>query len=176
MCAYIPEQLQNTGLYVQTTQVWELAQIANSKDISPDLKELLVRLYQQINNIALALNQKDSALYLNQEFVNSQNYFNLVSTNPLDLRPVFRIVINIGALAAGVTNTAHGLTITNTWKFTRIYGAASNTATSNYYPLPFAGAAGNNIELRVNAANVVINNNSGVVFTDCYVVLEYLKN
>lgn len=175
--AYIPEQLQNTGLYVQTTQVWELAQIADSKDMSPDLKELLVRLYQQINNIALSLNQKDSALYLNQEFVNGQNYFNLVSTNPLDLRPVFRSVFNIGLLGPGLTNPLHGLPITNTWKFTRIYGVASDTVGFNYYPLPWASAAGaTNIELRVNATNIIITNNSGVAFTDCYVVLEYVKN
>lgn len=174
--AYTTDQRARTGSFVPTTNVWDIGRLFEVDVNSDEFKELLVRLYQNVNNISLVLNTKDTAYYLTKEFNSSMVLFNPLSTNPLDLRTGYRVVINIGALAAGVTNTNHNLAITNTWKFVKINGAASNTATLQYYPLPFAGAAGNNIEVTVNATQVVINNASGVVFTDAYVVLEYVKS
>lgn len=173
--AFIPDQQINTGLYVATTDVWEVSRIMDVDVNSEEFRLLLVRLYQNINNIAIALNLKDSALYVKEEFIDGQQFFS-ITTNPNDLRMNFRKVIDMGALAAGVKTIAHGLTITTPWQFTRIYGAATNTTTGNYYPLPFAGAAGNNIELRLDNTNVIIDNASGVTFEKCYVIVEYLKN
>lgn len=171
------EETKNAGLYVQSTAVWDVARLQEVDVQSPEFKELLVRLYQNVNSIVIALNLKDSAYYVNQEFVTGQLFFNSVDQTQLGLRAVFRKVINIGALGAGVTTIAHGLAITNTWKFTRIYGVASDTVGFNYYPLPWASAAGaTNIELKVNLNNVVITNNSGINFTDCYTVLEFVKS
>lgn len=172
---YILDQQANTGSFIGTTSVFDVSRLYEVDVKSPEFKELLVRLYQNVNNIALALNTKDSAYYLLEEFNSGQLFFNPLSFNQLDLRPGFRIVINIGPLGPGITNTNHNLAVTNTWKWTFINGAATNTATLVGYPLPFAGAAGNNIEVRVNATQVVINNASGVVFTDAYIILEYLK-
>jgi hypothetical protein len=174
--AYIPNQQINTGSFVPTTNVWDVAAISDIDVNSSEFKELLVRLYQNVNNIALVLNTKDSAFYLTQEFSTSQLYFNPISFSQLDLRPGFRILVNTGALAAGAKTVAHGLSPDVNWTFTFINGAASNTGTLIYYPLPFAGAAGNNIEISVNDTNVLINNASGVTFTDSYVILEYLKS
>lgn len=174
--AYLPQQPINVGFFIPTTSIFEIQNIASVDIFSPDFKDLIVQLYQNINNIANAVNAKDTGLYNLQEFVTGSTYFNPNSPNPLDARSVFRSTYNIGALNAGVTNAPHGLTIGTTWQFVRIYGCASNTATNNYYPLPFASAGGaNNIELRANATNIVITNNSGVVFTSATVVLEYLK-
>ena len=170
--AYITNQT-NTGSFVPTTNIWDVGTLFDVDVNSPDFKELLVRLYQNVNNIALVLNSKESAFYLTQEFLTSQVYF---TPNSSDLRPGFRELVNIGPLGAGVTTTAHNLVPTSTWTFTKIYGAASNTGTLVYYPLPFAGAAGNNIEVTVNATNVVIDNASGVTFTNAYVIVEYIKN
>lgn len=176
MAPYIADQQKNTGSFIATTAVWDVTQLYQTDVTSPEFKELLVRLYQQVNNIAIALNTKDSAYYLTEEFVNSQLFTDPTNLNQLNLRPVFRKFINIGPLGPGVTTIAHGLAITNMWKFTRIYGVASDTVGFNYYPLPWASAAGaTNIELKVNLNNVVITNNSGIVFTDCYVILEFLK-
>jgi hypothetical protein len=141
---------------------------------SPQFKELIVRLYQNIGNIATVLNTKESALYTTNQFVTGQLWFNPNSSNLGDRRGGFREVVNIGALGIGGTY-AHNLPVTNQWKFTYIGGAASNTATLVYYPLPFVGVAGF-IEVRVDATNVIINNTTGVAFTDAYVVLEYLKS
>lgn len=174
--AYIPDQQINTGNFVTTTQVWDVSRLYEVDIQSPEFKELLVRLYQQINNIALSLNLKDTGYYLLEEFVTSGQLFNATSNDPLQNRPIFRRTVNMGALPAGVTTVAHGLTITAAWRFIKILGAASDTVGFNYYPLPFASAGGaTNIEVRVTATNVVVTNNSGIAFTNAIVILEYVK-
>lgn len=174
---FIPDVKTNTGAFIPTTYNWDVSYINEIEVNSAEFKELFVRLYQNVNNIALVTNLKDTAYYLNEEFNTGQLFFNPASTNPLDLRPAFRKVINIGALGPGLTTIPHGLPITDTWKFTKIQGAASNAVAGalRYYPLPFAGAAGNNIEVRLDGTNVIINNASGVTFTDAYIIVEYLK-
>jgi hypothetical protein len=174
--SFIPNMQQNWGLYVPTTDVWDQAQIQEVDVNSQEFKLLLVRLYQNINNIAIALNYKDSAIYDTQEFVNGQVFF---SNNPMNntmLRNDFRLVMDVGPLTAGSHSFAHNLTVTSTWTWTRIYATATDSIGLQGFPIPWAGAAGAFISIIVNATNVVINNNSGVNFTSCIVVLEYLKN
>ena len=175
---YITNQLSRTGFYLPTTEQVDVSQIFHTDVTSPEFKELLVRLYQAFNTMAQQINLKDTGYYVEEEFLNSQLYFNSIGVNNSDrLRNVFRLVVNVGALGAGVTTIAHGLTPTTAWKFTRIYGCASKTTVAQaYYPLPYASSGGAaNISLDVNATNVNITNNSGVAFTNCYVVLEYVK-
>jgi len=173
--AYIPDQTINTGMFVPTTNVWDISQVQEIDVNSAEFKELMVRLYQNISNIATALNKKVTGYHINQEFVNGKLYFNPNSANPQDYRPGFIITINTGALGAGATAINHNLAVTNTWQWMAIYGAATNTGTLIGYPLPFAGAAGNNIEVSVTSTQILINNNSGITFTDSAVTLEYVK-
>ena len=174
--AYPPNQVANTGSFVATTNVWDVSRVYEVEVNSPEFKELLVRLYQNVNNIALVLNLKDTSYYLNQEFGNSQQYYNLAKPDQLDLRPGFRLAVDMGALGAGVKSVNHGLSVTNTWKWMKIYGAATDSGTLVGYPIPFAGATGNNIEVTVTATQVVVNNQSGVTFTNATVILEYVKS
>jgi len=171
------------GSFIQTTQVWDVAQLQDVDVTSPEFKELMVRLYQQINNIAVVLNTKDTGQYQLSEFVNGQLYFSDPALNsstalsPQD-RQVLRKVINFGALPnAGTTAVAHGITCTVKTTFTRIYGAASDTAGKNYIPLPYASPiAADNIELKVDATNVtIITGSNRTNFTITYIVLEYLQ-
>ena len=173
--AYIPAQQQNTGSYVPTTNVWEVARLYEVDVNSPDFKELLVRLYQNVNNIAISLNTKATGYYINEEFVSGKLFYNPASNDPLELRPGYLMAVNTGALGAGVTSIDHNIAVTNTFHWMFIYGAATNTGALVGYPLPFAGATGNNIEVSVTATQVVINNSSGVTFTDSQVTLEYCK-
>jgi hypothetical protein len=168
------DQSTNSGSFVPTSYNWDVTQLMSTDVTSPEFKELIVRLYQYLTNIAIVLNSKESATYSLNQFQTSQLWFNPNSSNLADRRGAFREVINIGALGIGGTY-AHNLPVTDQWKFTYIGGAASNTATLNYYPLPFVGVAGF-IEVRVDATDVIINNTTGVVFTDAYVVLEFLKS
>ena len=173
--AYIPEQRENTGSFLPTTSIFDVGLIQDINVNAPEFKELLIRLYQNVNNIVLTLNSKETAFYLNEEFATGGILTNPSSSNPEDGIPIFREVVTCGALGAGVTSTNHNLTVTSTWKWLAIYGAATNSTTPVGYPLPFSSAAGNNIEVTVTATQVVINNTSGVTFTDSKVILMYSK-
>lgn len=174
------------GAFLPTTNVWDVSEIYSTDVNSDEFKELLVRLYQNMNNVALAVNAKDTGAYENEnEFVTGQNFFSnptltsTSSTTPTK-RPVFRKVINFGVLpnAAATGSVAHGLTITDQYTFTRIYGAASDITGGSYVPLPYASAtAADVIELDVDATNVNITvGKDQSAYATAYIVLEYIKN
>lgn len=169
------------GIFVPTTNVWDVGSIYEMDVKTPEFKELLVRLYQNINNIANVLNVKTSGYYINVETNSSNQYYNLANpTDPLNQRPGFICTVDIGALGAGITSVNHGINaptgITSSYKWMKIYGAATKSSSIIGCPLPFAGATGNNIEVTVTATQVVINNQSGNTFTDATVILEYVKS
>lgn len=182
MAGSIADQ-SNFGAFVSTTQVWDVARLQEVDVKSPEFKELLVRLYQNINNIATVLNLKDTGYYALTEFINGQLYFNdpsipLTSVSNPAFRQVFRKVIDFGALPNTATKSvAHGLTITSGFRFTRIYATASDPIGMNYIPIPYASPTdANNIELNVDATNVnIITGSNRTAFTTTYVVLEYVK-
>lgn len=171
------------GLYVPTTNIWDVGQIQDMDVNSSDFKELLVRLYQNLNNIATVVNIKDSAYYDTNEFVNGQQFFpdpslNSGTTTTATFRPGFRLVVNFGSLPnTGTTNVPHGLTMTSGVTLTRMYGAASDTSGKNYIPIPYASPVlANNIELLADSTDVtIITGSNRSAFTQCYVILEYLK-
>lgn len=183
MASSYPSQL-NPGMMLPTTNVWDVDRLYQIDVNSDEFKELLVRLYQNINNIALAVNLKDTGYYTLQEFLNSQAFFpnpalsSTTSQNPV-FRQAFRKVINAGSLPnAGTSSIAHGIDITAGYSFTRIYGCASDQIGMNYIPLPYASPTdANNIELNVDATNVnIITGSNRTAFTVTYIILEYIKS
>ncbi len=175
--------VSNIGSFVPTTNIWDVSRLYEVDVTSNEFKELLVRLYQNINLIALNLNMKDTGYYVLQEFVNGQLYFpnpSLDSTTPQSptYRQVFRTVINFGALPNDTTKSvAHGLSITSTYSFTRIYGASTKSDQTSFIPLPYSSTTLNqNILLSVTATDVVVT--TGIdysSYTTTYIVLEYIK-
>jgi hypothetical protein len=173
----------NPGSFIPTTNIWDVSALYSTEVTSPEFKELLVRLYQNINLVALSMNTRDAGYYVMTEFVNGQIFFpnpslTSVTTQAPTFRPVFRKVINFGALPnTGTKSVAHGITITSTFSFTRIYATASDQSGMNYIPIPYASPVlVNNIELNVDATNVNITTGSNRSnFTICYVILEYIK-
>ncbi len=173
------------GAFTPTSNVWDLEQLL-SLDVDPKLKELLIRLYQNLNLMALVINIKDSGYYIPQEFVNGQMLFPdpnkpAGSTSTPPYRQVYRIVIQFGALPNGTMtptkSVPHNLTINSSWVFTRIYGVANDPVAFSYLPLPYASATGANIELFVDATNVTIVTTAVdySAYTNTLVVLEYCK-
>ncbi len=175
------QEQTNPGLFVPTTSVWEINQLHETDVKSEAFKELLVRLYQNINNIVLSLNKKDSAYYFEEEFINGQVFPSPVTASASqEGLQVFRKVIKFGALPSSTTKVMpHGLTITTNFNFTRIYGCATdpNPAGQTYIPLPYASpVAANNIELKVDNTNVSVTAGSNrSAFTTTWIVIEYLK-
>lgn len=185
----IPAGLE-VGAFVPTSTLYDVNQIQQTNINSPEFKQLIIKLRESINQIALVLNIKDTGYYVLQEFVNGQAWFpdpaldSTTSQTPV-LRQDFRLVINFGALPNAATKAvAHGLTPQAIWSATRIYAVATDPAlpaepAPYWIPIPYfdvIGAGANNIELSVGITNVSITTASNMTrFTTCYVVLEYLK-
>ena len=169
---------------VPTTNIWDIGQIQEVDVNSDEFKELLVRLYQNVNNIALAVNAKDTGFYDVNEYLNSQVYFPNPATNSgtnsaSDWRSVSRKVINFGALPnAAVKTVAHGITFTTACSATRIYGAATDPVNRLYIPLPYSsGTLNKNIELSLDATNVIITTSIDYsAYTLTYIVIEFLQS
>lgn len=186
-----PQQNQ-VGAFVATSYIWDVARLHEIEVNSPEFKELLVRLYQNLANIANVLNIKDSGYYNTLEFVNGQLFFpnpnfDSQTSQTAIYRQVLRKVINFGALPnAGTKSVPHGITciafsvgppIVPGTTFTRIYATATDNTGLTYIPIPYASPTlANNIELNVDNTNVNITtaiNYSNYTIT--LVVLEYLQ-
>lgn len=172
-----------SGSFVPTSYIWDVARLYEVDVNSDEFKELLVRLYQNLNLMAIVLNGKDTGIYNTFELVNGQTFFPnpaLNSSTPVTptFRQVYRTVVNFGALPnAGTKSVPHGITITPVTTFTRIYATASDPTGNFYIPIPYASAtAADNVEIYVDATNVnIITAIDKTNFTTCYVILEYLQ-
>lgn len=98
----------------------------------------------------------------------------------VDGRRIYRKVINVGTLPNNTSkSTAHGLTVSSTFRFIKMYGWASNGSTAtSWKPLPYVDQNNGStyqISIDVDNTNVVIYTHyNATALTDCYVVLEYV--
>lgn len=183
----VSQETINTGLFIPTTNVWDVQELYDIEVTSPEFKELLVRLYQNINNISMATNLKESAYYELQEFVNGQLYFpdpalSSVTANSQEpeYRQVYRTTINFGALPnTGTKSVAHNIDVPAAMSVTHLYAAATDPTggSQSFIPIPFASPVlADNISLEADDTNVTITTGSNRSnYTICYVVIEYLK-
>lgn len=183
MSGSIPNQL-NFGSFVPTTNVWEIQQIQSS-NIDSNLKEILVRLYQNINNISNVLNSKDSGFYSTEEFLTGKLFFPLTgqtetnSSTPL-YRPVFRKVINFGPLPNATTiNIPHNISINSGFTLTGLQGFSTTANSDSMIPIPFTTPSALNeaISIEIDPINIVIT--TGIdysAYTTTYIICEYIKS
>lgn len=171
--------INDFGLFIPTTTIFDVGRIEEIEVGSDEFKELLVRLYQTVNNIALATNVKTTGYYLNQEFVTGELYFS--ADNDFNkLRPVYGMTVDFGALpAAGTKSVAHGISVTNTYSWVQIYATATNSGTLVGLPIPYvsASAIANNLEINADGTNVNITTGGTNYssYTKTLVVLKYIK-
>lgn len=166
--------IQNAGIFVETTQMWDVGSIYSLDVNSDEFKELLVRMHQAIGNIAQALNKKTSGYYVNRQFLTSDLYTNDNLSNLEQIRAGYRSFYFTGALGAGVTNIPHNLPVTAQWQWTFIGGSATRSGTPDGYPIPYVAGGGAYISVNVTATNIVINNQSGLVFDSSNITLKYI--
>jgi hypothetical protein len=173
--------ISSNGMFVPLINIWDVQQIQSSNINSQEFKELLVRLYQNINQMAIALNLKDTGYYPQSEFVTSKLLFPNVTSDNQNYRSVFRTTINFGSLPNTSTKSvAHHIpistTIPTTIEFLNIYGSASNPDQTSFLPIPFASPTLNeNIKLSVTNTNIVITTAIDYSAYNGIVVLEYIK-
>jgi hypothetical protein len=171
----------NTGLFIPTTYVFDVAQVRDIDVNKPEFKELLVRLYQNINNMCVALNLKESGLYYLQEFVTGQVLFPnpaMINPNP-EGRQIFRTVLNFGALPNATTIAVpHSITVTNATTWVNVYGVATNPVSLLGIGIPYTSTSAviDNIEWAIDATNFYIT--TGIdysAYTRTVITIEYVK-
>ncbi len=173
-------QQSNTGSFIPTSFTWDIALLKDIDVTKPEFKELLVRLYQNLNRMALTLNAKVAGYYDTNEYASGKQFFPLptnMSGTP-SWRPSFATTIDFGALPNAATKSVpHGLTFTSTVRFINIYGAATDGTIPEGLPIPYssATAVANNIELWVDGTNVNIATGVDYSSYTAYIILEYLK-
>jgi len=147
--------------------------------------EFKLKLYQALNQIILALNQKSSGLFQFEETVDNNLWAPIPSTvdstaaQTATQKAEFRKVIDFGALPNNSEKPiAHGIAFDSTFTMTHMYATTTNPTTLNYRPIPFvSGDATELITLRADGTNVYIETfKDQTAFTRTFVVLEYLKN
>ena len=157
------------GLYIPNNYVWDVQQIQQADVNSPEFKELLIRLYQNINSMCIALNLKESGYYNTLEFVNGQMWF----PNPA----------NNSSTPVSPNNTTtkkkHYIPINPAFSGTRIYATATDPVGLTMIPLPYVDVTGSgaaNVQLNIDDTYVYITTTANLSnYTICYVVIEYLK-
>lgn len=171
----------NIGAFLSITEIFDI----ENTNVSPDMQNFLVRLRRLFDDHATMINLKDTGIYDKSEFVCGQIWYpnpaltSYTAAKPIP-RQVYRKVVSFGALPnAGTKNVAHGITFpaTNTFTFTRIYGAATDQTAGSYLPLPFAAITDNqNIELSLDNTNVIITTGIDYSSYNAEIVLEYIKS
>ena len=171
----------NFGLYIPTTANFDPSEILNIKGIDPAMADLLIRLHQNFNSMALALNLKESAYYIEDEFLTGQQFFNDLpyqdNSAQYQYRLPYRIARNFGALPNNTSaSVAHGLDLTNATA-TRIFGAATKSDKTSFLPIPYASPTlSNNISLEITNTDIVITTGSNRTDYNAIVVFEFLRD
>lgn len=142
------------------------------------------KLRQYLNDIAIGLNAKENGFYIDNETPTAGLFiptFSNTTAQNINYRPMFRLVVDCGALPNTSTKSvAHGLTTTQTYSIVKIYGGATDPGASTLteaLPLPFASPTlSDNISVTMDATNINITTGSDrTAYTRSYVVIEYIK-
>lgn len=175
------DQLQNTGLYIQQTPNFDVSQFYEVDIKSQAFKDLLVLMYQQINNLSIVVNNKVSGYNLTQEFVTSKLFFPAVGFNPNDLRPGYSVGVDCSPLPVVTQSYPHGLSypVPTTYNGISIIGCATNPATGEFRPMPYVdvdGGGTESIQVKITSTNVIITT-GGMDYSawNGKVFFEYLK-
>lgn len=151
-----------------------------------NFEEYDVKLRSYLNDIASAVNTKDSGLYTDEEVLTGQqflpNYSTTTSTN-VNYRNVFRKVIDFGALPNTATKSvAHGIDTTQDFSIVRLYATATAPGVSTIQsaiPIPYMNVVTptDSVQLLMGPINIFIRTTTAnyIAYTRCFVVIEYIK-
>jgi hypothetical protein len=144
--------------------------------LTGEMQDIVDLIAQRERQTASIVNIKENANYQNLETLTAQQWF---STNaagqPKVPRYTFRKVIDFGALpaAAGAKSVAHGISAVNAnFIFTKISAVARNPAVPFWLPIPYVIPGGTDHATNVN---IQVATATYAAYTQCYVVLEYIK-
>jgi hypothetical protein len=172
---------ENPNAFLETTDVYDVDTIQGLDVNSQEFKEFLVRLRQNINNIALSVNGRDGGYSMLGEFNTGTQLF----PNPADINSInrseIRDTVNFGALPNNTTkNVNHhmnaGNGATSSYIMTELSIVATNPAASpTFIQVPYADTAGNIITYTITSTQVRITSNFNASnYTNCIVKMKYI--
>lgn len=145
--------------------------LRTSREFPEEMHQLTVEVNRAYVDIANVVNDREIGLYpANRPAMNGQRFYIQGNSPQQGFRQIYTFT------AAG--NIAHGITTSNIYGFTHIYGAFTDG--SVWYPLPYvnATAANNQVSVTVTSTNIVITAGGGSppTITKGVVVLEWITN
>ena len=149
----------------------------------PKQQQVVLRYY--LNDIASAINTKDSGLYTDEIVITGQQFYPVFGTTTaqsVTYRDVFRKVIDFGALPNAATKSvAHGITTTQNMTLTRFYATATDPAAATLnigIPIPYVNVAApaDGVQMTIDATNINITTTTAnyTAYTRCFVIVEYM--
>jgi hypothetical protein len=172
------------GMFIPTSQVWDVSDVYKTEGIDKGLQELLVRMYQNLSSMAMVINKKDTGLYPTEEYVCGRMYYpkpglTSASSQTPKLRQVLRKVINWDATLPNATSAtkAHGINFDANTVPTDLYAISYDPVAFKTIRLPWVADLGDNISLWLDGTNVNIKTfaTDRRNFTITNIVIEYLK-
>jgi len=146
-----------------------------------DSKQFLTESLKEISN---AINQREIGFYLDEELLTGKSFIPGVTApgnNPGIFRSILRKVIDFGAFGApgiplGLKEVPHGITFDSNFTLIQLWGAATDPTALVSINLGHAASAGNEVELYMNATNVVtVSASNRSSYTRVYIVIEYIQ-
>ena len=142
-----------------------------------------LQLRKYLNNIASALNVKENGFYFEEETPTAGLFIPIATPNSsanVKFRPMFRVVVDFGALPNNATKSIpHGITTTQDYSIIRLNGAATDpgvTTITEAIPIPFVSTNPLQVVLTMDATNINITTGMDRTnFTRTFIVIEYIK-
>ncbi len=142
-----------------------------------------LQLRKYLNNIAIALNAKENGFYLEDETPTAGLFIPIATPNSsanVKFRPMFRVVVDFGALPDNGTKTvSHGITTTEDFSIVRFDGSATDpgaTTLESAIPIPFVGNNPFEVEMEMDATDIIITTGMDRTnYTRTFIVIEYIK-
>ena len=142
-----------------------------------------LQLRKYLNDIVISLNVKETGFYIENEVPTGGLFIPTFSTDTpsnVTYRPMFRVVVDFGALPNNSTKSVpHGITTTQDYSIIRLNGAATDpgaTTITEAIPIPFVSTNPLQVVLTMDATNINITTGMDRTnFTRTFIVIEYIK-
>jgi hypothetical protein len=147
--------------------------IQTSRNFPEQARQLTVEITRAYIDIAIAVNKRTIGIFpTSKPAITGESWFVDDNRQRQTLREVYTFL----AIAPGGSLSIRHNISTGTYEFTRIYGTCK-TALPDNRPIPYASIAANsNIDLRVDATNIIISNGAAApAIVSGIIVLEWMS-
>ena len=151
---------------------------------SPEFRQFIVILTNTVNDICMAINDKEAGYFSTYEFLTGKRLYPDPALNAYTeeqpyragiFRKCFRYTTPLPNAAA--VPVAHGLAMDANWKTIDLWGTTFDSTAHQWLKLPFAGSGADAIDLYADFTHIYIktqSNRNSCTFTN--LVIEYTKS